>query len=96
MKACSVFREGFFDVGDDGGGLSVCSGCGLGGWSVGGGGALRLLDMRNGRSRTMGLMTETLAVASGCFRDRGRRLESWWRAGFAILREAVLDNGCCS
>lgn len=30
MKACSVFREGFFDVGDGGGGLSLCSGCRLG------------------------------------------------------------------
>lgn len=63
---------------------------------MGGGDALRLLNLRDGRSRTMTLMAETLAVASGCFRDRGRRLESWWRAGFAMLREAILETDCYS
>lgn len=63
---------------------------------MGGGDALRLLDMRDRRSRTMSLMAETLAGASVCFRDRGRRLESWWRAGFAMSREAILENDCYS
>lgn len=44
----------------------------------------------------MSLMAETLAGASVCFRDRGRRLESWWRAGFAMSREAILENDCYS
>lgn len=63
---------------------------------MGGGDALRLLIMRDGRSRTMRFMAETLAVGSVCFRDRGGRLESWWRAGFAMSREAFLEADCYS